>query len=104
MNKLQLVEIIAKENDITKDMASKVVNSMIKHIMDAVKNGDMVLLIGFGTFRSIVRKERKVPFKNGNQPSMSKRKKIPKFVPGTLFKKLVNEPVGGETDQITDQK
>ena len=39
MNKQQLIEIIAEENEITKDMATRTLNTMIRSIMTSVKNG-----------------------------------------------------------------
>ena len=52
MNKQQLIEIIAEENEITKDMATRTLNTMIRSIMTSVKNGEPVVLVGFGTFVS----------------------------------------------------
>ena len=75
MNKQQLIEIIAEENEITKDMATRTLNTMIRSIMTSVKNGEPVVLVGFGTFRQVKRTARSVP----------------KFVPGTLFKQIVDE-------------
>ena len=40
MNKQQLIEIIAEENEITKDMATRTLNTMIRSIMTSVKNGE----------------------------------------------------------------
>ena len=53
MNKQQLIEIIAEENEITKDMATRTLNTMIRSIMTSVKNGEPVVLVGFGTFRQV---------------------------------------------------
>ena len=55
MNKQQLIEIIAEENEITKDMATRTLNTMIRSIMTSVKNGEPVVLVGFGTFRKETR-------------------------------------------------
>ena len=43
MNKQQLIEIIAEENEITKDMATRTLNTMIRSIMTSVKNGEPVV-------------------------------------------------------------
>ncbi len=99
MNKLQLINIIAKENDITKDMASKAVNSMIKHIMEAVKNDEPVLLVGFGTFRTALRKTRQNPHSEGFDPNVVKTKRVPKFTPGAYFKQIVSGTSPGDDSQ-----
>ena len=79
MNKQQLIEIIAEENEITKDMATRTLNTMIRSIMTSVKNGEPVVLVGFGTFRHTGEKLELKP------------RSVPKFVPGTLFKQIVDE-------------
>lgn len=70
MNKQQLIEIIAEENEITKDMATRTLNTMIRSIMTSVKNGEPVVLVGFGTFRQVKRKHAlsaiPIPVKNLN--------------------------------------
>ena len=86
MNKQQLIEIIAEENEITKDMATRTLNTMIRSIMTSVKNGEPVVLVGFGTFRQVKRKARHTGEKLELKP-----RSVPKFVPGTLFKQIVDE-------------
>lgn len=87
MNKQQLIEIIAEENEITKDMATRTLNTMIRSIMTSVKNGEPVVLVGFGTFRQVKRKARVIC----NPHTGEKPRSVPKFVPGTLFKQIVDE-------------
>ena len=59
MNKADLVAKIAGDNGFTKADAEKALNSAIEGISDALKKGDSVTLIGFGTFSISKRSARK---------------------------------------------
>ena len=58
MNKSELIEITAKEADITKAAAEKVLAAIIGAITKAVSKGDSVALIGFGSFKASKRAAR----------------------------------------------
>ena len=50
MTKMEIVAKVAVEAGITKTAAEKAVNAMLNGITDALKNGDKVAFVGFGTF------------------------------------------------------
>ena len=50
MNKSQLVEKIAEGADISKASAGRALDSLIESVTGALKEGDSVALVGFGTF------------------------------------------------------
>ena len=50
MNKTQLIDAIVKATDLTKKDAEAALNATTAAIAEALKNGDNVQLIGFGTF------------------------------------------------------
>ena len=50
MNKTELVDQIATAADISKAAAGRALDAAVDAIKDALKNGDTVNLIGFGTF------------------------------------------------------
>ena len=50
MNKQELIAKIAAEADISKAAAAKVVDAFTGSVTAALKSGDTVTLIGFGTF------------------------------------------------------
>lgn len=90
MNCAELVEILASKNDLTKAAAAAVLESFIETVQTAVKKGDAVQLVGFGTFKSAKRAAR-----TGKNPSTGAALKIPastvpKFVPGAKFKAVVD--------------
>ena len=90
MNRAELVEILASKNDLTKAAAAAVLESFIETVQTAVKKGDAVQLVGFGTFKSAKRAAR-----TGKNPSTGAALKIPastvpKFVPGAKLKAVVD--------------
>ena len=50
MNKSQLVDQIATDADISKAAAGRALDSFIEAVTGALKDGDSVALVGFGTF------------------------------------------------------
>ncbi len=59
MNKTDLIAHVASKADMTKKDAEQVVNAFFAAIEDALKVGDKVQLIGFGTFEVRDRQARK---------------------------------------------
>jgi len=89
MNKAQIVDQLAKTNNMPKTQAECLLNCTIDIIKKAVKKGDVVTLVGFGSFYKAKRKARK-----GRNPQTGAELKIPahnvpKFRPGMEFKKFV---------------
>lgn len=88
MKKADLVAKIAEAAGITKVQAEKALASFITETTAAVKAGDKVTLVGFGTFSSVTRKAR-----TGRNPQTGKAIKIAaktsgKFTPGKALKDL----------------
>ncbi|CKJ94217.1 DNA-binding protein Hu [Neisseria meningitidis] len=58
MNKSELIEAIAQEADISKAAAQKALDATTNAVTTALKQGDTVTLVGFGTFYVGERAER----------------------------------------------
>ena len=89
MNKAELIEIAAKEADISKAAAGKTLDAIVAAVVKTVSKGDTVTLIGFGTFKSSKRAARA-----GKNPRTGETLKIaattvPKFSAGAGFKAAV---------------
>jgi DNA-binding protein HU-beta len=89
MNKSELIEIVAKESDLSKVAAGKILDSLIAAVTKAVAKGDGVTLVGFGSFKPIKRAARV-----GKNPQTGAALKIaartvPKFTAGATFKAAV---------------
>ncbi|OYX30402.1 MAG: hypothetical protein B7Z03_06130 [Hydrogenophilales bacterium 32-62-9] len=50
MNKSELIDAIAESADISKSAAGRALEGAIKAVKKALKAGDMVTLVGFGSF------------------------------------------------------
>jgi len=89
MTKAELIDKMAKDAKVTKAAADKAINSFVDGVKKALKKGEKVTLIGFGTFSVTQRKARK-----GRNPQTGKEIKIParkapKFAAGMALKKAV---------------
>lgn len=89
MNKSELIEVIAKEAELSKAAAGSALDAVIAAIVKTVSKGDTVTLIGFGTFKSSKRAAR-----TGRNPQTGKELKIaattvPRFTAGAGFKTAV---------------
>ena len=51
MNKTQLIDLIAEKADLSKAQAKLALEATLEGVTDALKDGDQVQLIGFGTFK-----------------------------------------------------
>ena len=58
MNKMDIIELVAKSADISKMSAGRAVDAALEAIVVALKAGDNVTLAGFGTFLSVQRAAR----------------------------------------------
>ena len=90
MNRIELVEKIATAHQLSKAEAARIVETVTSAIVNAVRKGDPVQIVGFGTFKQVARAARV-----GLNPSTGEKLKIaavklPKFVPGSAFKAAVD--------------
>jgi DNA-binding protein HU-beta len=91
MNKSDLIDKIAAASQITKVQAASAVDTMVGGITGALKKGERVTLVGFGTFCTSQRKAR-----NGRNPQTGMAikiaaRKVARFIPGYELKKAVNK-------------
>jgi len=90
MNKLEIIDHIAKSADISKAAAGRSLDAAVTAIKTAMKKGSMVTLVGFGTFYVGRRAAR-----TGRNPQTGveiniKAARVPKFRPGKALKDAVN--------------
>ncbi|MBQ1783143.1 MAG: HU family DNA-binding protein [Gammaproteobacteria bacterium] len=86
MNKSQLIDAIAAGADISKAKAAQVVDLFTDTVTDALKSGDQVTLVGFGTFLVRAREAR-----SGRNPQTGAEikiaaAKVPAFKAGKALK------------------
>jgi len=90
MNKGQLVEVVAKALG-SKSAAEKAINATLKAVSDALKKGDKVTLVGFGTFDVAKRAARMGVNPRTRQKIKIKASKAPRFRAGKALKDAVNK-------------
>ncbi len=89
MTKAELAATIAEKSGLSKTDAEKALNAFQESVIDAVKKGDKVSLVGFGSFEQTQRSARK-----GRNPQTGEEinipaSKAPKFTAGKSFKEAV---------------
>lgn len=89
MNKSELVEATAKAADISKAAAERAVSSIIDSVVKAVAKGDVVTLVGFGSFKSAKRAARTGKNPKTGEPLKIAATTVPKFSAGAGFKAAV---------------
>lgn len=90
MNKSELIDAIASKGDLSKAQASQALEAMVSAVGDALKAGDSVTLVGFGTFSV---KERAA--RSGRNPKTGETiqiaaSKVPGFKAGKGLKDAVS--------------
>ena len=90
VNKFELIEAIAKSADISKAAAGRAVDSAVAAIKASLKKGQLVTLVGFGTFYVGKRAARSGRNPRTGAPIKIRAAKVPKFRPGKALKDSVN--------------
>ena len=90
MNRIELVEKIATTHNVSKAEAARILETITGSIVAAVKKGDPVQLIGFGTFKQVARAARTGFNPQAGAAIKIAAQKVPKFVPGAAFKAAVD--------------
>jgi DNA-binding protein HU-beta len=90
LNRKELVDAIQKHTLVARTDVDKVLGSLIQHTQVAVKKGDRVSLVGFGTFERQDRKARTARNPRSGAPVKVKATKVPRFRAGQGFKDVVS--------------
>ncbi len=90
MNKSELIDAVAEAADLSKTDSARAFDAVIDVITNALKKGDQVSLVGFGSFLVRERSAR-----TGRNPQTGaeiqiKAAKVPAFKPGKALKEAVN--------------
>ena len=90
MKKAELVAAVAEKTGLSKKDVNEVINATIETIEEALKKGEKVNFIGFGSFETVTRAAREAVV-----PGTKKKVKIPesksvKFKVGKKLKEIVN--------------
>ncbi len=89
MNKQDLIAKIVKDTGATKAAAGAMVDSLIDGITKALKKGDTVAFVGFGTFKTAVRKARTARNPQTGAAIKIAKRRVPRFTAGKGLKDAV---------------
>ena len=90
MNKGDLIERISTGAGISKVQANQALDSLVAGITGALKKGDRVTLVGFGTFSTSNRKARTGRNPQSGAPLKIAARRVAKFAAGAELKAAVN--------------
>jgi len=89
LNRKELVDAIQKHTEVARADVDKVLGSLIQHTQVAVKKGERVSLVGFGTFERRDRKARVARNPRSGEAVKVKATKVPVFRAGQSFRDVV---------------
>lgn len=90
MNKQELISAIAENANLTKRDAEAALTAFISAVEDALKKGDKVQLVGFGSFEVRERAARTGRNPQSGEEMKIEAAKVPAFKAGRGLKDLVN--------------
>lgn len=90
MNKNELVAAVAASTDLSKSDAAKAVEAVFDAIIDALKKGTEVRLVGFGTFAVAERAASEGRHPRTGEKMSIPAAKLPKFKAGKGLKDAIN--------------
>lgn len=90
MNKTELVSSIAAKAGLSKADSKKALDATIEAIAEALKAGDKIALVGFGTFSVAERPERQGINPATKAPITIAAKKVAKFKAGADLDNAIN--------------
>lgn len=89
MNKAELINAIAAESGLSKTDAKKALDAFVSSVSGALKDGDKVSLVGFGTFSVSERGERSGINPSTKAPIKIPAKKVAKFKAGAELSEAI---------------
>ncbi len=90
MNKNEFIDRVADLADLSKADAARAVDAVLDGITEALKKGDDVRIVGFGTFSAVKRKAREGRNPRTGETIQIKASIQPKFSPGKGLKDALN--------------
>lgn len=91
MNKKGLIDVISEKTGMNKKDSTAALNAVTETISGALREGEAVQIVGFGTFLVQRREEHKGKNPATNEEIVIPASNLPKFKPGKALKELCNQ-------------
>ena len=89
MNKGDLIARVAHTTGATKSSAGAAVDSLLDAITQALKKGDAITCVGFGTFKTAVRRARVAKNPRTGAPIKIPKRRVVRFTAGKALRSAV---------------
>lgn len=90
MNKNELAVQMVKDSNITKNDALKVIDLFVEIVTDELRKKDgKLILVGFGTFKTIIKKQKRGRNPRTGEEIIIPKKRVVKFISGKKLKELI---------------
>ena len=90
MNKADMIEQIAQAAEVSKSAAERAVDALVAAVKSSLKKGEMVTLVGFGSFYVSKRQARTGRNPRTGEALKIAAAKVPKFRAGKALKDAIN--------------
>jgi DNA-binding protein HU-beta len=90
MNKKELIAAMAEQADVSQATAGRTLDAMVDSITKSLKEGDSVLIVGFGKFSVKKRAARIGRNPKSGEPVNIAAANVPKFSAGQILKDALN--------------
>lgn len=90
MSKKDLIDAVARDGELTKEKAAQVVDAVINHIQNTLKDGGEVRMPGFGSFKVNHRPARKARNPQTGKEMDLPATNVPKFQASKNLKEFIN--------------
>ena len=89
MNKQDLVRKIALDTGVSKSSVAATIDALLASITRALKKGDAITFVGFGTFKTSQRKARVARNPRTGAPIKIPKRRVVRFTAGKALKSAV---------------
>lgn len=89
MKKVDLVELVASKAHLTRKAARESIEAFLNEVQKALGKGEKVVISGFGTFKSVIVKDKAVINPQTKQRQVVKSHRVARFTPGRSLRKSV---------------
>ncbi len=89
MKKIDLITIVSSKAHLTRKAAKESIETLLTEIQRTLSKGEKVVLSGFGTFKSVLVKDKAVINPQTKARQVVKSHRVARFSPGRSLKKSV---------------